>query len=146
MPGWTYSTGINELFLEAGQPFGIPRYFDGRQAVCLNGDGKPVFVSQTLETVIGQDYKLSFALSEEQIARPSPASVLVKFGTLTEAFDLGATTGYAVFDVKTKEEAVEWTMRFMDLHRQHWPEWEGESEVRQMFEGPGCPDSPPCTP
>ena len=27
----------------------------------------------------------------------------------------------------------------MELHRQHWPEWEGETEVRQMFEGPGCP-------
>jgi hypothetical protein len=34
-------------------------------------------------------------------------------------------------------------MRFMDLHRQHWPDWEGETEVRQMFEGPGCPDVPP---
>jgi hypothetical protein len=21
----------------------------------------------------------------------------------------------------------------MDLHRQHWPGWEGETEVRQMF-------------
>jgi hypothetical protein len=58
-------------------------------------------------------------------------------GPFTEAKEV--IGGYAVFDVKTKEEAVEWTMRFMDLHRQHWPQWEGEAEVRQMFEGPGCP-------
>jgi hypothetical protein len=50
--------------------------------------------------------------------------------------------GYAVFDVPTKEEAMDLTVRFMDLHRQHWPEWEGETELRQMFEGPGCPDQP----
>ena len=41
--------------------------------------------------------------------------------------------GYAIFDVKTKEEAVEWSTRFMDLHRQHWPDWEGETEVRQIM-------------
>ena len=28
---------------------------------------------------------------------------------------------------------------FMLLHREHWPEWEGEAEVRQMFDGPGVP-------
>jgi hypothetical protein len=65
-------------------------------------------------------------------------------GPFTEAKEV--IGGYAVFEVKTKEEAIEWTMRFMDLHRQHWPEWEGEAEVRQMFEGPGCPDSEPCSP
>jgi hypothetical protein len=53
--------------------------------------------------------------------------------------------GYAVFDVQSKEEAMELTMRFMELHLKHWPEWEGETEVRQMFEGPGCPDQP-CSP
>ena len=62
---------------------------------------------------------------------------IVTDGPFTEAKEV--IGGYAVFDVKTKEEAVEWTMRFMDLHRQHWPQWEGEAEVRQMFEGPGCP-------
>jgi hypothetical protein len=66
-------------------------------------------------------------------------------GPFTEAKEV--IGGYAVFDVQTKEEAIEWTMRFMDLHRQHWPEWEGETEVRQMYEGPGCPpDGEPCSP
>jgi len=39
-----------------------------------------------------------------------------------------------VYDVKSKQEALEWTKRFMELHKEHWPGWEGESEIRQMFE------------
>jgi hypothetical protein len=41
--------------------------------------------------------------------------------------------GYAVFELKSKEEAIERTRRFMELHHKHWPGWEGETEVRQMF-------------
>jgi hypothetical protein len=41
--------------------------------------------------------------------------------------------GYAVYNVKSKEEALRWTTKFMELHEEHWKGWEGESEVRQMF-------------
>ena len=41
--------------------------------------------------------------------------------------------GYAVFEFKSKEEAVESALRFMELHRKYWPGWEGETEIRQMF-------------
>ncbi len=34
---------------------------------------------------------------------------------------------YAVYDVRAKEEAVEWASRFMRLHLDTWPGWEGES-------------------
>ena len=44
--------------------------------------------------------------------------------------------GYAVYNVKSKQEAIEWTKRFLDLHKEHWPRWEGECEVRQLFDGP----------
>jgi hypothetical protein len=40
--------------------------------------------------------------------------------------------GYAIFNVSSKQEAIEWAARFMALHQQHWPGWEGESEVRQL--------------
>lgn len=48
--------------------------------------------------------------------------------------------GFAIMDLKSKEEALEVAKHFIDLHRQHWPGWEGESEVRQMF---GMEDVPP---
>jgi len=41
--------------------------------------------------------------------------------------------GYAVYDLKSKVEAMEWARRFMELHRELWPGWEGEAEVRQIF-------------
>lgn len=44
--------------------------------------------------------------------------------------------GYAVFEVRSKNEAIEQTVRFMQLHKEHWPGWEGETEIRQIFERP----------
>jgi len=41
--------------------------------------------------------------------------------------------GYAVFEFKSKQEAIESTLNFMELHRKYWPGWEGETEVRQIF-------------
>ena len=41
--------------------------------------------------------------------------------------------GYAIFEFKSKQEAVESALEFMELHRQHWPGWDGETEIRQIF-------------
>jgi hypothetical protein len=49
--------------------------------------------------------------------------------------------GFAIFEVASRDEAMDLAVRFMELHLEHWPEWEGETEVRQMFEGQGCPDA-----
>jgi hypothetical protein len=40
---------------------------------------------------------------------------------------------YAVYEVRGKEEAVEWTNRFLKLHTDLWPGWEGEAEVLKVF-------------
>ena len=48
--------------------------------------------------------------------------------------------GFAVFEFKSKEEAIESAVNFMELHRQHWPGWDGETEIRQIF---GPEDFPP---
>jgi len=58
--------------------------------------------------------------------------VVVIDGPFTEAKEV--VGGYAQFEFKTKEEAVESARKFMELHRQFWPGWEGETEVRPMFE------------
>jgi hypothetical protein len=41
--------------------------------------------------------------------------------------------GFAVYDLPSRAEAMEWARRFMALHIEHWPGWEGEAEVRQIF-------------
>ena len=66
--------------------------------------------------------------------RPRPAfrrPVTVTDGPFTEAKEV--VGGYAQFELKSKEEAVKSAVRFMELHKKHWPGWEGETEVRQMF-------------
>jgi len=45
-------------------------------------------------------------------------------------------TAYAIYDVPSKQEAVAWAKRFMQLHLEHWKGWEGETEVRQLIEQP----------
>jgi hypothetical protein len=62
--------------------------------------------------------------------------VTVIDGPFTEAKEV--VGGYAQFELKSKEEAVVAAKRFMELHKIHWPGWEGETEVRQMYE-PGDP-------
>ncbi|HVY83714.1 MAG TPA: YciI family protein [Caulobacterales bacterium] len=57
-------------------------------------------------------------------------------GPFTEAKEL--VGGYAMFQVNSKQDVMTWATRFMELHRKHWPEWEGETEVRQMWEEPPC--------
>ena len=63
--------------------------------------------------------------------RLSGGKVTVTDGPFTEAREV--IGGYAQFEVKSKEEAIEGAVRFMELHKQHWPGWEGETEVREMF-------------
>jgi hypothetical protein len=41
--------------------------------------------------------------------------------------------GFAILEFKTKEEALESTVQFMELHNKHWPGWQGETEMRQIL-------------
>lgn len=38
--------------------------------------------------------------------------------------------GYAIFELRNKEEAVAAAVEFMQLHKDHMPGWEGTCEVR----------------
>jgi len=40
--------------------------------------------------------------------------------------------GYAVIAAASREEAIRSTHEFMQLHVEHWPEWEGECELREL--------------
>ena len=62
--------------------------------------------------------------------RLSGGKVSVTDGPFTEAKEVFG--GYAVFELKSKKEAIESAVRFMELHKEHWPGWEGETEIRQQ--------------
>ena len=48
--------------------------------------------------------------------------------------------GYAIFEFKTREEAVQSALDFMELHRKYGEGWEGVCEMRPMM---GDPHNPP---
>jgi len=54
-------------------------------------------------------------------------------GPFTETKEL--VGGYAIVEVESEQEALDIGMRFMELHRIHWPEFEGESELRPFETG-----------
>jgi hypothetical protein len=63
--------------------------------------------------------------------RISDGQIQVIDGPFTESKEI--IGGYAQFELPSKEDAVKGAVQFMELHRKHWPGWEGETEIRQMF-------------
>ena len=53
-------------------------------------------------------------------------------GPFTEAKEV--IGGFSVMNLASKEEAIEEARKFMELHRLHWPQWNGETEIRAMYE------------
>jgi hypothetical protein len=62
--------------------------------------------------------------------RLSGGKLKVTDGPFTEAKEV--VGGYAMVEVKSREEALKIARDFMELHRVHWPTFEGESEVRPL--------------
>ena len=71
------------------------------------------------------------ATAQSNRVRLTGGTISVIDGPFTETKEV--VGGFAIFDLKSKEEALEGAKHFMDLHRQHWPGWEGETEVRQLY-------------
>ena len=42
--------------------------------------------------------------------------------------------GWAILKTESRAEVLRIQEEFMELHRKYWPEFEGESELRPMFE------------
>jgi hypothetical protein len=54
-------------------------------------------------------------------------------GPFTESKEL--VGGYAIIEVESDKEALDIAKQFMELHRIHWPAFEGESELRPFETG-----------
>ena len=69
--------------------------------------------------------------------RLSGGKIKVTDGPFTEAKEVFG--GYAIFELPSRQDAIESATKFMELHRSHWPGWEGETEVRQLVLPPFTP-------
>lgn len=66
--------------------------------------------------------------------RLSKGKITSTDGPFTEAKEI--IGGFSIMEFKTREEALENARQFMQLHKEHWPEFEGECEVRPFEAGP----------
>jgi len=113
-------------------------------------DGPPPPELMEAIMALGQEASMAGALIDTQGLQPSAAGARatltggrlgVSDGPFTETKEL---ISCALYDVRSKEEAVEWTNRFLRLHQDLWPGWEGEADVLKVF-GPEDfgPPAPP---
>lgn len=88
---------------------------------------------------LGADATAAGALLDTAGLAPSAAGAKVSLsggqlsvtdGPFTEAKE---TISYALYEVRSKDEAVEWASRFIALHRDLWPGWTGEAEVLKVM-------------
>ena len=88
---------------------------------------------------LGEEATRSGTLLDTAGLAPSAAGARVRLaagelsvmdGPFTETKEL---ISYAVYEVQTIQEAVEWASRFLRLHQQLWPGWSGEVDVVKVF-------------
>jgi hypothetical protein len=100
----------------------------------------PKPLMDAMETFVGEGFKKGWlketaglkSASESRRIRSKGGKLTVIDGPFTEAKEI--VGGYAIVEVKSKDEAGEIAQRFMELHRIHWPEFECESEIREIEE------------
>jgi hypothetical protein len=63
--------------------------------------------------------------------RVARGKLTVTDGPFTETTEI--VGGFAQFEMNSRQDAIDGAVRFMELHRKYWPEWEGETEIRQIF-------------
>jgi hypothetical protein len=68
--------------------------------------------------------------SKGALVRLTKGKLTVTDGPFTETKEM---ISYAVYEVRSREEAVEWASRFLAVHRDLWPGWEGTTELRRVF-------------
>jgi hypothetical protein len=89
---------------------------------------------------LGEEATRSGALLDTAGLMPSAAGAMVELsagrltvtdGPFTEAKEM---ISYALYQVRSKEEAVEWATRFLNLHHELWPGWEGQARVLRVYD------------
>ncbi len=109
----------SESYREAGPPPAL-----------MEAMGK--FVQKSLKDGILVDTGGLLPSKEGARVRLANGKITVTDGPFTETKEV--IGGWAILNVGSKAEALRVATEFMELHRKHWPEFEGESEVRPMFE------------
>ena len=93
-------------------------------------DAMGEFVTESFKSGVLKDTAGLKPTSEGFRVRLSNKQLKVTDGPFTESKEV--VGGYAIVEAASREEALKIARQFMELHRQHWPTFEGESEVRPL--------------
>jgi hypothetical protein len=63
--------------------------------------------------------------------RLAAGEITTERGPFTD--DKESINAYALIKVDSEQDAVARATEFLELHRRFWPEWQGASEVREVF-------------
>jgi hypothetical protein len=88
------------------------------------------FVNENLKSGVLIDTSGLQPTSAGARVRLSRGKLTITDGPFTEAKEV--VGGYALVEAKSRKEAMDLATKFMDIHRVHWPEFEGECEVRPL--------------
>jgi hypothetical protein len=91
-------------------------------------DAMGVFVTNSLSSGVLKETAGLKPTSDGFRVRSSGRKLHITDGPFTEAKEI--VGGFAIVEAASREQALEVARQFMDLHRVHWPEFEGECEVR----------------
>ena len=93
-------------------------------------DAMGEFVTESFKSGVLKDTAGLKPTADGFRVRLSRGQVKMTDGPFTEAKEV--VGGYAIAELASREEAEKFAKKFMELHRQHWPTFEGESEVRPL--------------
>jgi hypothetical protein len=99
-------------------------------AALMEAMGK--FVEQSLKEGVLVDTGGLLPSKDGARVRLANGKITVTDGPFTESKEV--IGGWAILKTDTKAEAVRIATEFMELHRKFWPGFDGESEVRPMFD------------
>jgi len=115
----------------------MPRYFTFIRAA-ENQGAPPKALMDAMERFIAESLKNGTLVQTGGLAlspqgtriRTSKGKLTLTDGPFTESKEV--IGGYAILEAPTREKVLEVARAFMQLHVDHWPQWEGESEIRAM--------------
>ncbi len=100
--------------------------------------GPPAALYEAMGKFVGESMKAGIMLdgaglkptANAKRVRLENKKITVTDGPFTESKEV--VGGYAIVEAKSDAHALEIAKEFMELHRIHWPEFVGESQVRPL--------------
>ena len=112
-----------------------PQDYAGQTAPQALYDAMGAFVGEQIRKGVFLDGAGLKPLANATRVRLTGGKILVTDGPFAEAKEV--VGGYALCELPSHEAAVALAREFMEVHRLHWPEFEGESEVRPLEDTEG---------